>query len=468
MCVQSFQKLLPVDGYVVCCTEPMAEDYEKSLTHLYQPLIGIEAVSLFQTLVHEYEIHTMEEVQTHHTLMNYMHAPLDIIYEARQKLEAIGLLKTFEQKENEHRLLTYMLISPFSPAHFFQDVMLQQLLYHHIGEDKFNHLKERFKQDHPVISGRNITASFYDVFRPFTPEYNPEIPERREQFNRELPIELKAIDLDFLEQSLIRRMIRPESVLNTANQKVIAQMATLYDLETFELEHALQWALDENNVFDQESFIEACEDLYIQKTGVANIQLQMKNEIAASTKAEKEPSNVTPIRSKEDLLLKKFETMSPREILEDFSSGSKASRQELKMIGEVMTDQGLPTPVMNVLIHYCLLQTGNEISRAYLESIASNWSRMNLKTAKEAMDYARYRRERVQKSIKQKSSPYPRHYQREVIPKWVEAERKSQNKKTQQEQEPMKKAVGKQEVISEQKRREQIASALEQFIDQDE
>src|SRR5699024_3473721 len=121
MGVPSFQQLLPVDGYIVQCLEPLVEQYEKSLTHLYQPLIGIEAVSLYQTLVHEYAIHTNGEIQTHHALMNYLHVPLDIIYKARQRLEAIGLLQTFEKKQEGHRLLTYALISPFSPAAFFQD-----------------------------------------------------------------------------------------------------------------------------------------------------------------------------------------------------------------------------------------------------------------------------------------------------------------------------------------------------------
>ncbi len=58
------------------------------------------------------------------------------------------------------------------------------------------------------------------------------------------------------------------------------------------------------------------------------------------------------------------------------------------MIGDIMLKQGLPLSVMNVLIHYALLQTDNKLSRPYIEKIASHWSRAKLKTAREAIEFA--------------------------------------------------------------------------------
>src|SRR5699024_9328968 len=66
-----------------------------------------------------------------------------------------------------------------------------------------------------------------------------------------------------------------------------------------------------------------------------------------------------------------------------------ASESDMKLIREVMLKQGLKTPVMNVLIHYVLLQSNMQLSRAYLEKIASHWSRANLSSAKEAMEFAK-------------------------------------------------------------------------------
>src|SRR5699024_430601 len=82
-----------------------------------------------------------------------------------------------------------------------------------------------------------------------------------------------------------------------------------------------------------------------------------------------------------------FETISPKQLLEDLSSGHNASDQDMKFISDLMVDQGLPAPVMNVLIHYVMLRSDMKLPRGYMETIASNWSRKKFKTAKEAMDF---------------------------------------------------------------------------------
>src|SRR5690625_6302426 len=80
--------------------------------------------------------------------------------------------------------------------------------------------------------------------------------------------------------------------------------------------------------------------------------------------------------------------MSPRQLLEDLSNGSKASERDLKIIRDVMVAQNLPRPVMNVLVHYALMQSNMKLSKPYLETIASHWSRANLSSDKEAMEFA--------------------------------------------------------------------------------
>ena len=92
-----FGRLLPIEGYEVAIYESIPLNYTESLTHLYQPLIGVEAVSLYMTLLNEQSMQMAGHPQTHHVLMNYLQLPLDKIYEARQKLEGIGLLETYEQ-----------------------------------------------------------------------------------------------------------------------------------------------------------------------------------------------------------------------------------------------------------------------------------------------------------------------------------------------------------------------------------
>src|SRR5690625_3761628 len=108
-------KILPVEGYYVRVKGKPPIDYLKSLTHLYQPLIGMESIMLYQTLLNEVDLQDDTTSQTHHTLMNYLKIPLDDIYEARLKLEGIGLLRTIKVEYTDSSLYINKLKRPITP-----------------------------------------------------------------------------------------------------------------------------------------------------------------------------------------------------------------------------------------------------------------------------------------------------------------------------------------------------------------
>ena len=92
---QHWQETLPVDQYIVA-SGGLLHDYDrKVLTFLYQPLIGPACLSLYMTLWAELEENRLwSQPVTHHNLMTIMDMNLKDIYQARQKLEGMGLLKT--------------------------------------------------------------------------------------------------------------------------------------------------------------------------------------------------------------------------------------------------------------------------------------------------------------------------------------------------------------------------------------
>ncbi|QKY69647.1 replication initiation and membrane attachment family protein [Lentibacillus sp. CBA3610] len=406
-------KILPIEGYRVLLKGSLPADYTKSLTHLYQPLVGIQAVSLYQTLINERDFQEDSTARTHHTLMNYMNAPLDEIYRARRKLEGIGLLKTYQQDSSEHHWYTYEMQPPFAPDEFFVDDMLTQLLYHHIGEAKFTMLQEHFRSQSPE-KGTNITASFNEVFQTFQPHAEGLNLTNDSQTTEE---NMPSIDFSWMEQMLQSRMIPVKKVMTTTNKRLISQMMTLYDLAEFEVEKAVLWALTEENSLVPKEFKEACHDLFQNKHQQATIRLTGKTEDEAA-ETDYKPT------TKEEQLILKLEKISPKQLLEDLSSGGQASGQDLKMIREVMTTQGLPSPVMNVLIHYVLLQSDMKLSKAYMETIASHWSRSNLKTAREAMAFAKNQKSQYQQRQNNKSKNYRKPASKEVVPDWFKERKK--------------------------------------------
>src|SRR5690625_6726632 len=93
-------KILPVEGYKVIFSGTLHVDYTKSLTHLYQPLIGINAIALYYTLVHEIELQNLTDKQTHHTLMGALRSE-----EHTSELQSRGPLvcRLLLEQNNEER-----------------------------------------------------------------------------------------------------------------------------------------------------------------------------------------------------------------------------------------------------------------------------------------------------------------------------------------------------------------------------
>lgn len=424
-------KILPVEGYLVRVKEKPSFNYLQSLTHLYQPLLGIEAIMLYQTLLNEAELHDESTSQTHHTLMNYLNIPLDDIYEARLKLEGIGLLRTFKVENAGANLYMYELQSPFTPEQFFKDAMLSELLYHHLGQDKYDFLSKQFTRNPTNEAEDEITTSFSEVFQTFQPDldhHEQVIPKQEEQ--EELDGKITRIDFSWMEMMLQQRMIPVQRVLTSQNKKLISEMMFLYDLAPHEIEKSVLWALTDENRLDVDEFKAACHDLFKTKHHQAPIALHIKKQ------RPKDQDRISRPKTKQEQLIQRLETISPKHLLEDLSSGNQASVQDMKIIQEVMTSQGLPPPVMNVLIHYVLLQSNMKLSKAYVEKIASHWSRANLKTAREAMAFARKEITKHEKGTTNKNY-YRKQASTEVIPDWFKDRNKNLSEESNEQSSPV-------------------------------
>src|SRR5699024_12618416 len=77
-------------------------------------------------------------------------------------------------------------------------------------------------------------------------------------------------------------------------------------------------------------------------------------------------------KSRTEKLTIHLETISPRELLEDLSAGKNASAQDMRMISDIMTKQGLTLPVMNVAIYYCLLQSNIRLYKSSFDNTATH------------------------------------------------------------------------------------------------
>ena len=160
-------KVLAHQDFLEVRLASLIADYDRdTLSNLYQPMIGFEALSLYMTLWSEANNEKVSPLCTHEQVFLRMRMPASAFVDARKYLEATGLLKTFVSEGNDFKIYHYELYAPKSPSGFFDDTLLYGMLIRSIGESNANRLKKIYVLDTHQDYGKEITASFAEVFHP--------------------------------------------------------------------------------------------------------------------------------------------------------------------------------------------------------------------------------------------------------------------------------------------------------------
>jgi replication initiation and membrane attachment protein len=184
-----------------------------------------------------------------------------------------------------------------------------------------------------------------------------------------------------LEKSLIKHKLPVYVILNPSNIKLIEEITFIHDFSFTDIEYCLLQSINKNKRLDTNIFMGKCKDL-----------LKLKNNLSESTSVLENSS------SKKERFIQELENVTPKQLMQDLSSEGKVSKNDLNIVENVMRNYNLSSPVMNVLIHYVLLTADNKISKNYLEKIASHWSKANLTTVREALEFAKQENKKHKKS----------------------------------------------------------------------
>ncbi|MDX8342100.1 replication initiation and membrane attachment family protein [Rossellomorea sp. YZS02] len=394
MMKKHWNEIQPIDHYTVG-TNGMLQEYDrKIITFLYQPLIGSVCYSLYMSLWGEVEENRLWSTDsTHYHLMNVLSVNLQDVYEARMKLEGIGLLKVYEKKDDEDRQFLYELQPPLSPREFFHDGMLNVYLYRKIGRTHYLRLK-KFFTDVSVDMNQytNITRSFQDVFtseqinflhHDANVDSETGTGEQYMKYGKNDGLALDEVDFDFqlllagLSESMVPRKAFTQNVKET-----VLKLSYLYGINPLQMKNIVLSSLDADDAIDIELLRKTARDWYGMQTG------DQLPDLTTRMEAKKPAVRDKPL-SQEEELIDYLETTSPKDVLSDISNGGSPSKADLQAVEEVLMSQKLPIGVMNVLIQYVLLKTDMKLTKGYMEKIASHWSRKKVTSASEAMILAK-------------------------------------------------------------------------------
>ena len=158
--------LLPADKYKVVNKTILTSEDHKNLISLYEPIIGSNAVSLYITLWRDLEKYKNLSLEyNHHHLMTILKSDLKTIKQARESLEAMGLIKTFYKEAIANEYI-YELYSPLSAKEFFNHPIFNVVLYNNIGNFEYDILKKEYEIEKIDLTGfSDISKNLDETFK---------------------------------------------------------------------------------------------------------------------------------------------------------------------------------------------------------------------------------------------------------------------------------------------------------------
>lgn len=391
--------LLPADSYIVVNKSILTEVEKRNLINLYEPIVGPLPISLYLTLWSDLDkSETMSKDFTHHHLMTFLKTKLESIKEAREALEAVGLLRTYIKKDADINHYIYELYSPISAYEFFNHPIFNIVLYNNIGEGEYNNLikfykKPSFKYDdfEEVSSKLNDTfkSSVGNIFN------NEDIKDKNA-----LKVQIDSlIDFDMLMESIPNSVLSSKA-LNKRMRELINSLAFIYNLDTLKLSEIIRLTIDENGMINKDLLVKEVRKYYEYNNGGSLPTLIYRTQPDYLKAPEGNISN-------KGKMIYIFENTSPYDFLKSKYKNNNPTSRDLKLLEYLAIDLGMTPAVINVLIDYVLRINNNKLVKAFVETIAGQWTRMGIKTASSAMAEAEkeYKKRPKKEQIKEEKLP---------------------------------------------------------------
>ncbi len=353
------KKIHPKTEIKILAKAPISHTHMHVLSLLYQPIIGKEAFGLYTAM---HALLDRNHLKTPAYPHDFFYDMLDLnetsFLQARQNLEAVGLIETY-QTENGYALDLYL---PFSAEAFIKDTPFGVYLKDKIGEERFFDLINHFRIVRPKKRKyKNISVSFDEVFKPV---FNRVKSQHRftEDESKKASFTEKT-DIDLVISGLPDSLNTDKLSVKKIKEK-LQEIAYIYQCSEADLQKMLLKSFDpKNDDFDLENLIKLAQTHY-QKQGHANIT--KKNDAYS---------------------LSYFKNIHPKQLLEE-ATGSKAAAVELRVIERLIVESGFKHEVINVLIAYVLKELNNDFpAYNYFDKVLATWRRQDIKTAEDAVDH---------------------------------------------------------------------------------
>ena len=184
-----------------------------------------------------------------------------------------------------------------------------------------------------------------------------------------------------LRHMLNQHFISNEIVTKDAKELII-QLATLYGLTADGMKKVILNSITSAQQSSFEEMRKQARSYYLIENENHLPKLQLKGESFDKSPQEKD----TPLDNTDEWLQLLDET-SPIDMLASWS-GSEPTQSQKSMIEELIDREKMSFGVINILLQFVMLKEDMKLPKSYIFEIASNWKKKDIKTAKQAYNYA--------------------------------------------------------------------------------
>lgn len=369
------------------------------LIKLYQPLIGATAISLYQTLIEDFDAYAMiSDAQAIGVLQQQIDCSLLKLFDSLHKLEAVGLVKTYLSDTVVGKTILFRLLKVPQAKEFFATPLLSSLLREKIGVANFQNISHYFAKksrdkEKEIKDAQEVSASFFEVFRLSSKEAispSDDVQEAAKE-NRVQDIPQAKIndtdntDWDFIEEQFeVYQIPRDEIQLKKPQIRAIMQSYGLTEKEF--VDESLptlhgSYQLDMNEI----------ERIIAENYRVSHSRENVQKEIAKNkTKSTKN----LPKTSKDQKLLEAAKKMSSAQFLYKMKEqkGGFSTASENQILTKLHVQYGLPVELVNMITYVCLTYYDNaNVTLSLANNLANDWLQHNVSTAEQALQYVQNR-----------------------------------------------------------------------------
>lgn len=373
--------VLPADTFIVVNKTTLSDKDRNLLILLYQPIIGAISISLYYTLwsyLDKSEILSNE--WTHHHILRDMLISNAELSEAKEKLEAIGLIKTYIKKGNINNYV-YELYSPMSASEFINNPLLNVALFNAVGKLEYERIVGYFKL--PKINLReyeDVTKKFSDVFAYSSVPLNDNlIYDIKKSSRRKLEL-LSKIDINTI-LSLISDDVLNKKSLTKDMKEFLYKISYIYNYDNDDMIELIRNSTTEKHTIDKKLLKENANKYYRYDNMGKLPSIIYKNQPEYLRKENLDTSN----RSR---MIHLFETTSPYDFINSKYKTGNPTSSDLSIISYLLIDLNLKPGVVNVLVDYVLKINNNKLIKSFVEVIAAQWSKSGIETVEAAMEIA--------------------------------------------------------------------------------